>query len=89
MGNDLPFETNRIGVPEVKDLTMKEVVELLKTATTHLDFLVLIKNTVGLNMLNDNGWYWLEYNGKEVPNSAKNRFTKSSEMDDLLMIAGL
>lgn len=36
-----------------------------------------------------NGWYWLEYNGKEVEGTAKERFTSSSEMNDLMLLAGI
>lgn len=72
-----------------KELTMADILKLLKQQKTHFDFLMTIKNTPGLTMLQDNGWFWLEFNGVEVPNSAKERFTKASEMDDLLLIAGL
>ena len=84
--SDLPFKITE-GIEY--ENTMEDVVKILKECTTHIDFLVAVKNTVGLCMLNDNGWYWLEYDGIKVPNSEKERFTKSSEMDDLLMIAGL
>ena len=40
-------------------------------------------------MVQDNGWYWIEYNGQEIEGTGKERFTSSSEMNDLLRLAGL
>jgi hypothetical protein len=48
-----------------------------------------VRDTDGLELIHDNGWSWLEYNGEEIVGSAKERFTKSSEIDVLLEMAGL
>jgi len=68
---------------------MEQIIKDLKTCPTFYDFLVYIRDTEGLTMVNDNGWYWLEYHGEEVEGSAKERFTKSSEINDLMRLAGL
>lgn len=68
---------------------MEQILKELKACKTFYDFLVYIRDTEGLEMVQDNGWYWLEYNGEEIEGTAKERFTSSSEMNDLLRLAGL
>tara|TARA_R110000868_G_scaffold76573_6_gene220187 strand:- start:16126 stop:16503 length:378 start_codon:yes stop_codon:yes gene_type:complete len=68
---------------------MEQIIKDLKTHPTFYDFLVYIRDTEGLMMVNDNGWYWLEYYGEEVEGSAKERFTKQSEINDLMRLAGI
>ena len=68
---------------------MEQVIKDLKTCQTFNDFLVYIRNTEGLTMVQDNGWYWLEYYGVEVEGTAKERFTNSSEINDLMRLAGV
>ena len=61
----------------------------LNACKTFYDFLVYIRDTEGLEMKQDNGWYWLEYNGEKVEGTGKERFTKPSEMNALLRLAGV
>ena len=68
---------------------MEQILKELKTCKTFYDFLVYIRDTDGLTMVQDNGWYWLEYNGEKVEGTVKERFTSSSEMNDLMLLAGL
>ena len=68
---------------------MEQILKELKACKTFYDFLVYIRDTEGLEIVQDNGWYWIEYNGEEVEGTAKERFTSSSEMNDLLRLAGL
>ncbi len=68
---------------------MDNILKGLKKQNTFYDFLKYIKKTDGLTMVQDNGWFWLEYKGKQIDNSAKERFTKSSEIDDLMKLAGI
>lgn len=68
---------------------MEQIVKELKSCKTFYDFLVYIRDTEGLKLVQDNGWYWLEYNGEEIEGTGKERFTSSSEMNDLLWLAGL
>ena len=68
---------------------MERIIKELKACTTFYDFLVYIRDTEGLAMVQDNNWYWLEYNGEEVAGTAKERFTSPSEIGDLLRLAGL
>ena len=68
---------------------MENIVKGLKEQKTFYEFLKYIKETDGLSMVQDNGWFWLEYKGIEVENSAKERFTNSTEMDDLMRLAGI
>lgn len=66
-----------------------EIYNKLKQCKSFYDFLVYIRETDGLKLIQDNGWYWVEYNGEEIDGTGRERFTKSSEMDDLLKLAGL
>jgi hypothetical protein len=68
---------------------MNTIIQELKTKKTFYDFLKYIRDTEGLRMVQDNGWYWLEYNGQEIEGTAKERFTSSSEMDILMRLAGI
>ncbi len=68
---------------------MKKIKEELKQCNTFYEYLSYIRNTEGLKMVHELGWYWLEYNGEEVDGTAGELFTKQSEMDDLLRLAGL
>jgi len=69
---------------------MKEkILKEIKDCKTFYDFLVYIRNTDRLTMRQDNGWYYLEYNGEEIEGTGKERFTRSSEMDDLMRLAGI
>jgi len=68
---------------------MEEIRQRLKRCNTFYDFLLFIRDTPGLEMIQDNGWYWLEYNGEQIEVSGKERFTSSGEMNDLLRLAGL
>ena len=67
----------------------EKILKEIKDCKTFYDFLVYIRNTDGLTMHQDNGWYYLEYNGKEIEGTGKERFTRSSEMDDLMRLAGI
>ena len=66
-----------------------EILKNLKACKNFYEFLKYIRDTEGLTMVQDNGWYWLEYKGEEVEGTAKERFTSSSEMNDLMRLAGL
>lgn len=68
---------------------MEQILKGLKSCKNFYEFLKYIRDTEGLTMEQDNGWYWLEYNGQIVEGTAKERFTSSSEMNDLLQLAGL
>jgi len=68
---------------------MNEVLKKLKSCKTFYDFLVAVRDINGLELRQDSGWYWLEYNGKIIEGSEKERFTCESEMNDLLRLAGL
>jgi len=68
---------------------MEQVLSDLKKCKTLTEFLHYVRETDGLALVCDDGWSWLEYNGEEVPNSSKERFTKQSELDVLLSMAGL
>jgi len=68
---------------------MKKIIEELKQHKTFFDFLKYIKDTESLIMTQDNGWYWLEYKGEVIEKTEKERFISSSEMDDLMKLAGL
>lgn len=68
---------------------MEEILNDLKKCKTLAEFLHYVRGTEDLELICDNGWSWLEYKGEEVPNSAKERFTKQSELDVLLTMAGL
>jgi hypothetical protein len=68
---------------------MDKILKDLKGCKNFYEFLKYIRDTEGLTMVQDNGWYWLEYNGQEVEGTAKERFTSSSEMNDLMRLAGL
>lgn len=68
---------------------MKKIKEELKQCNTFHEYLSYIRDTEGLKMLHELGWYWLEYNGEEVDGTSGELFTKQSEMDDLLRLAGL
>jgi hypothetical protein len=69
--------------------TVERILVELKACKTFYDFLVYIRDTEGLELVQDNGWYWLEYNGVEIEGTGKERFTSSSQMNDLLRLAGL
>ena len=69
---------------------MKEkILKEIKNCKTFYDFLLYIRNTNGLTMCQDNGWYYLEYNGEKIEGTGKERFTCSSEMYDLMHLAGI
>ena len=65
----------------------EQILAELKQCKTFYDFLVYIRDTEGLKMAQDNGWYWLEYNGEEIEGTGKERFTSQSEMNDLMTLA--
>ena len=68
---------------------MEQILNNLKKCKTLAEFLHYVKETKELALVFDNNWSWLEYKGEEVPNSAKERFTKQSELDVLLKMAGI
>ena len=68
---------------------MEQIFSDLKKCKTLAEFLHYVRDTEGLELICDNGWSWLEYKGEEVPSSAKERFTRQSELDVLLKMAGL
>lgn len=68
---------------------MEEIIKGIKSCKTFYDFLVYIRDTEGLVMVQDSGWFWLEYKGEQVELSAKERFTTASEIDDLMRLAGI
>lgn len=68
---------------------MKKIITELKQQKTFFDFLKYIRDTENLIINQDNNWYWLEYKGEEVKGTAKERFTSSSEINDLIKLAGL
>lgn len=68
---------------------MKDIIKGLKQCKTFREYLVFIRDTEGLTMCQDNGWYWLEYNGEEVEGSAGEKFISSSDMQDLMDLAGI
>lgn len=67
----------------------EDIIKYLKQQRTFYEFLKAIRDTEGLSMVQDNGWFWLEWNGKAIEGTAKERFTSATEMDDLMMLAGL
>ena len=68
---------------------MEQILIDLKKCKTLAEFLHYVRDTDNLEIVCDNGWSWLKYKGEEVPNSSKERFTKQSELDVLLEMAGL
>lgn len=68
---------------------MEQIIKDLKTQKSFYEFLVYVRDTEGLELIIDHNWSWLEYHGKEVEGSQKERFTRTSEMNDLLSLAGL
>jgi hypothetical protein len=68
---------------------MEEIIKRLKQFQTFKEYLEYIKATDGLRMCQDNGWYWLEYKGEEVEGSAGEKFISSSDMQDLMNLAGI
>ena len=67
----------------------KKILGDIRNCKTLSEFLHYVRDTDGLELIHDNGWSWLEYNGEEIVGSEKERFTKSSEIDVLLEMAGL
>jgi hypothetical protein len=72
-----------------KEVTMDDIVLDLKKCKIFIDFLVTVKETFGLNLIWSKTESWLEYFGKEVPNSRKIRFDKEQQIKDLIFISGL
>jgi len=68
-------------------MSIDNVQKGLRSCKTFYDFLVYIKETEGLKMVQDNGWYWVEYKGECLEGTGKERFTSSSEMNDLMRLA--
>ena len=68
---------------------MEEIIKGLKKQQTFYNWLKFIRDTDGLELIQDNGWYWLEFEGNKIEGTEKERFTQSSEMNDLLRLAGL
>ena len=71
------------------NIIMEEITKNIKQCKTFYDFLVLIRDTKNLKLINDNGWTFLEYEGVEIEGTSKERFNKSSEIDDLIKLSGL
>ena len=68
---------------------MEEIVKQLKTKKSFYEWLTYVRDTEGLSLVHDNGWFWLEYNEEIVKGSGQELFTSSSEMNVLLKLAGL
>lgn len=65
------------------------IIANLKNCKTLKEFLIYIRDTEDLNLICDNGWSWIEYKGREIPNTSKERFTSQDEINVLLDLAGL
>lgn len=61
--------------------------QFLKKCETFADFLRTIRDEDGYELCHDNGWTWVEYQGKEVEGTAKERFSTTSEINTLLHLA--
>jgi hypothetical protein len=61
--------------------------QFLKQCKTFADFLRTVRDEHGYELCHDNGWSWVEYKGKEIEGTAKERFTSSRELDTLLNMA--
>ena len=70
-------------------IMQKDLMNEMKKCKTFYDFLKFVRDARGLEMVQDNGWYWLEFLGEKIEGSGKERFTSSSEMDDLMKLAGI
>lgn len=68
---------------------MEQIIKELNACKSFYDYLLYIRDTDGLKLCTDNGWYWLEYHGEEIPTSGREFFRNSSEMDALIELAGL
>jgi hypothetical protein len=74
---------------EIKDSAVNAITKRLKACKTFYEFLIYIRDTEGLKMVQDNGWFWLEYNGEKIEGTEKERFTSASEIDVLMRLSGL
>lgn len=68
---------------------MEEIIKEFKKTKTLFEFLDYIRTNAYLELLTDNGWSWVEYKGKIIEGTEKERFTSSSDIDILLQMAGL
>jgi hypothetical protein len=44
---------------------------------TFYNWLKFIRDTDGLELIQDNGWYWLEFEGNKIEGTEKERFINS------------
>ena len=72
-------------------LTLEEATKQLKAAKakSFYDYLKFIRDTKQLCMAQDNGWFWVEFEGESINETDGELFTSSSEMNDLMMLAGI
>jgi hypothetical protein len=72
-------------------LTLEEATKQLKDAKakSFCDYLKFIRDTPQLCMVQDNGWYWVEFEGEAMDGTAGELFTGRDEMNDLMMLAGI
>lgn len=68
---------------------MEDIIKKLKNCKSFRQYLLFIKNTEGLVMVQDNGWFWLEFEGDIIEGSGSEKFTSSSDMNDLMAVAGI
>ena len=72
-------------------LTLEEATKQLKAAKakSFFEYLKFIRDTQQLCMVQDNGWYWVEFEGEAMDGTAGELFTGRDEMNDLMMLAGI
>lgn len=73
------------------EITMADVHDGLRKCKTHMDFLIAVRDTPGLNLIvdEDTGFSELQFKGVHVPGSLKERFKTASDINDLLILAEL
>jgi hypothetical protein len=71
-------------------MTLEEAIAGLKAAKakSFYDYLKFIRDTKQLCMVQDKGYFWVEFEGESIDERGSGSFT-SSEMNDLMMLAGI
>ena len=75
-------------------MTLEEAIAGLKAAKakSFYDYLKFIRDTKQLCMVQDllhKGYFWVEFEGESINETDGELFTSSSEMNDLMMLAGI
>jgi len=52
---------------------MEEILKVLEEQKTFYNWLKFIRDTDGLELCQDNGWYWIEFSGEEIEGTGKER----------------